>query len=627
MFTVRSSHGRALLSSPLGIINQQRLLLSTTCRRPAAASKRAGDALHQAHGPIAEQLAATTVWDPPRRRSRPRASPDGAETTSTPPKRRRRPASSSAPTGDRTRVNIVSDELCDDIVSYIGPSLERHRGCDILDIYPGAGLWSSKLHDFLQPRSHVLLEPDADLYRPFLQPLLDRPGTTLLPKSGIVWRELTSVLTPEHLPHQAIPDDLNARNDTLLVTANLCFHPKKRFLNFDSMASLVLHQFLDCIRTGGLFQRYGLVRMLIWTRYDDKSSFLPKTIQKRRRQALENDLVCEWVREVCGSEASSSGWYARDAAIDIASQVNTIKRMRAAKLEMPSGREPEGFLEALAMKRAPVPGSQAPQFKRRYHGDLADLQAANSEQGGFADDSDERRTMNTYKWRAVSEARKGEKLLYFSQGIDNIVSLRGSKKATAEELAAAEFAWRMELAESAGSIKDELMTYRHNLHAFSRTPPLLQWDRREYEPMDVQAEEFFPNVHCSLLDVQPRAPHPLLRHMGSKSSRSAEIFDVVMGTLMQQPTQAVGPILDGLWPGASDYILPRWTSVQDPSRGGFVFDLHGAEPAPRLLDARQWEELFELWMEWPFRPEFHDLVGRAHDDLNEEIDDVLSADP
>ena len=173
MFTVRSSHGRPLYS-PLFLINK-RLLSSTTCRRAAAAAP-SNSAIFEPHGPVAEKLAATGVWVPNKRNTR-------ARVAATPVKKRST-KKASTPNGDKSRVNIVSDKLCDDILSYIGPSLERHRGCDIVDLYPGAGEWSSKLNQFLQPRSHVLLEPDADLYRPFLQPLLDQPGTTLLPSGA-----------------------------------------------------------------------------------------------------------------------------------------------------------------------------------------------------------------------------------------------------------------------------------------------------------------------------------------------------------------------------------------------------------------------------------------------------------
>ncbi|KAI1120646.1 hypothetical protein F5Y10DRAFT_257969 [Nemania abortiva] len=614
MFTVRGSHGRALYS-PLLLINQ-RLLFSSTCHRLSAAAKTASNSrfteksVLQPHGPVAEQLAATGVWHVRRTRA---PKPESAT-------KKRRSKKDAPPTGDKGRVNIVNDKLCDDILSYIGPSLERHRGCDILDIYPGAGLWSSKLHEFLQPRSHVLLEPDAELYRPFLQPLLDRPGTNLIPKSGIIWRELSSVLTPEFLPHQVIPDDPDARNDTLLVTANISFHPKKRFQNFDSIASLVLHQFVDAIRTGGLFQRYGLVRMLVWARTDDKLSFLPRNIQRRKRQALENDLVCEWVHEVCGGEAESAGWFVREDAINYASLMATARRMRAAKLTLPPGRETEGFLEVLeairAKKRAPVPGKQPPTFKRPYIETLANLRAADAADDSFAEDLDNVKAINTYQWRANTDGRKAERLLEHMKHLDKIVALhKKAGGATSKKIEENELEWETDVRELPKTFADEFITYRDNLHAFRQTPPLLQWDRRPYEPMTVRAEEFYPNVHCSLLDIQPKALHPLLRQTGPNSNRAADMFEIILSSLMQQAIHPIGPNLDALWPGACDYILPRWKSVQDVARSGFVPHLRYGEPIPRLLDAQQWEELLELWMEWPFRPEFHELVGRMRDDV------------
>lgn len=63
-------------------------------------------------------------------------------------------------------------------MNYYGKSLDIHKGCDILDINPGAGLWSQKLHAYLQPRSHVLMEPSFQRFKTFLDPLLNAPGST-----------------------------------------------------------------------------------------------------------------------------------------------------------------------------------------------------------------------------------------------------------------------------------------------------------------------------------------------------------------------------------------------------------------------------------------------------------------
>ncbi|KLU90871.1 hypothetical protein MAPG_09396 [Magnaporthiopsis poae ATCC 64411] len=178
---------------------------------------------------------------------------------------------------DSARVNIVSEKLCSDVIDYMAPSLERHKGCDIIDLYPGVGLFSTALSDFLQPRSHILMEPDHLAYTPFLQPLLDRPGTVLVPESGVVWSKLSRILTPEFLPHQ-VPRQPGAppeRNDTLLVIANINFSPKKKLGQFASLGNLLLYQFIQSIAPGSLFQKYGLVRMLLWCGIEEKRTLLP----------------------------------------------------------------------------------------------------------------------------------------------------------------------------------------------------------------------------------------------------------------------------------------------------------------------------------------------------------------
>src|ERR1700677_3313119 len=103
------------------------------------------------------------------------------------------------------------------------PSLEKHIGCDIIDLNPGPGVWSSALHDFLKPRTHILMEPDHASYKPLLKPLLDAEGSTykFIPKSGVIWSSLQEALSPELLPCQKTLDHGDSRleepNHTLLL--------------------------------------------------------------------------------------------------------------------------------------------------------------------------------------------------------------------------------------------------------------------------------------------------------------------------------------------------------------------------------------------------------------------------
>ncbi|KAG9983463.1 hypothetical protein KCU98_g6073, partial [Aureobasidium melanogenum] len=75
-------------------------------------------------------------------------------------------------------VDVVSEPLCDQIIDYLGLDLDKHKGCDIIDLHPGACLWSQKIHERLQPRRHLLLEPDERYLDPFIKPLLDQKDST-----------------------------------------------------------------------------------------------------------------------------------------------------------------------------------------------------------------------------------------------------------------------------------------------------------------------------------------------------------------------------------------------------------------------------------------------------------------
>ncbi|KAJ0158115.1 hypothetical protein CTA2_12257, partial [Colletotrichum tanaceti] len=321
-----------------------RRLLTRTISKKAPPTARISKAILQTTTATAEQLAATGIWQTRVDRIK-EAKADKASKEKGAPKTKK----IKGPMGDKARVNIVSEKLCDDIIKYIGPSLERHRGCDLVDINPGAGLWSRQLNDFLEPRSHTLMEPDADLYAPFLRPLLDRPNTQLLEQSGIVWKELSDVLERLESQKEAAracrPEATQERNDTLLVTANLSYYPKKRYRLFGSVTQLVLYQLLNSIRTSSLFQRYGLVRMLVWTGPDEPRKLLPKTIQERRKVGIEAELSCEWVTEVVGRDdkvvSNESAWFLRDRWLELDSARAVAARMKEAGAAIPEGREHE----------------------------------------------------------------------------------------------------------------------------------------------------------------------------------------------------------------------------------------------------------------------------------------------
>ncbi|KAF7541419.1 hypothetical protein G7054_g609 [Neopestalotiopsis clavispora] len=558
-------------------------------------------------GAVAEQLRDTRVWAT-KHASRKKA--DLAYKNVPPPI-----------AGDKTRVNIVSEKLCDDILKYIGKSLEKYKGCDLVDINPGAGLWSRKLNEFLEPRSHVLMETDDELYREFLQPLLKKEGTSLVAKSGIVWKELNSVLNPTYLPHQKPlkrdDDGSNAPNDTLLISVNLTFHPKKKFQAFDSIATLLLHQFMDSIKTASLFHKYGQVRMLVWVRREDKANLLPRLLQKRKRTGSDAELFCQNINEVVGWNGRENGAFTRDTLIDRASAVATLQRMKDAEYTVPKGRETDAHKQAKKdakhPEKVPSPGTVPPVYERAFQVGLKELMASNPRSG-----TKEHRTLKTSTWRNNTALKKAENFHDLHQRGHELSVAKIAGTISDDEIQAKEQVLSTAYERMPVASKSEFTTYRDNLHLWQQDEPILLWDRRTHEPLLGATDEFFPNIEACLLDIIPRPVHHLVRDIGPGSSRAGESFELIQKALWAEPKANIKTALDTVWPGASDWIIPRCPSLHDPKQGGVNIDVKGMELTVRTLSAKQWEEILDQWHLWPFRPEFVDLVSRSLDYTEED---------
>ncbi|KAK2026300.1 S-adenosyl-L-methionine-dependent methyltransferase [Colletotrichum zoysiae] len=622
MFALRRAWEKPLLT--------QRLLVRTAATRGKPPPKRLSKGVLQTKTPTAEKLAKTGLWYTPAELVAENRAAKKAPKGKAKEKTKR-------PLADKARVNIVSEELCDDILKYIGPTLERHRGCDLVDINPGAGVWSTKLHDFLQPRSHLLMEPDADLYQPFLEPLLQRPNTQLLPQSGLLWKELNEALanienqTPRPRDPAAVPE----RNDTLLVTANISFYPKKRYRAFESVTQLILYQLISSIRTGTLFQRYGLVRMLVWTGPDEERSFLAKNVQGRKKSTLDAETACEWLAEVACRDmpldTKGDTWFVRDRWIDVDSARNTEARMKASGITMPEGRKQQitkQLGEQAAAGKGPQAGVELPHLHRPYLAEIKELAQACSD--GALDIKQQKR-LSYLRHQSKRHEEHAANYLDLLKEMKAIAQLRqsigegdGDKAAVEAELAARDRAWNEKVGALGKNYHIDFRLIRDNLHLFQQDPPGLLWDRRPYEPLAVRADEFFPNVECTLLDIQPKAVHPLLLQMGPGTSRAGDYFEMLQRSMLETRAEPVSRSVERLWPGAAEGILPHCPSLHDPARGGSPATGHG-ELCSRVLSDKQWMELIEAFMAWPFRPSYHELIGRLADNDVENADDDSGA--
>ncbi|KFY27498.1 hypothetical protein V493_03454 [Pseudogymnoascus sp. VKM F-4281 (FW-2241)] len=442
--------------------------------------------------------------------------------------------------GDRARQNIISGELCDDIIQRLAPSLEKHKGCDIIDINPGVGLWSSKLHDIVKPRTHILMEPDASTYEPYLEPLVNQKDSTykFLKKSGIIWNNLNKLESDGHLPHQKLypPGDpeLEKPNNTLLVTANLGYWPRRSYIGFPSITTLVIHQLLTATRAHSIFQGYGQIRMLIWMHDHEKRIVLPRLITNRRKSSIETEISCEYIHEVAGRDVDAET-FRREQAIDILSCQRVAPAMAAAGLHTPPHRE--GTLEREA-REAQLDASSAPTIgvHRPYKDELADLEERYA-RGVFPKYYDQveahhkatPEVLDELSRRQTEEFARMQSLRWRLKSMGVVDGIIGTRLDTYEALEAEWVALRAssdpDREAGMARVEERIREWRRSLESTPRTasvavnqrleerrgyrasPAVLAWDRRAMEPLIVKASEFAPAQPMALLDFQPRIYH------------------------------------------------------------------------------------------------------------------------
>ena len=514
--------------------------------------------------------------------------------------------------GDRGRVNIVSQPLVDDIVSYVGREwADRHHGCDLIDLYPGVGVWSTALHDLLQPRSHVLFEPD-DLYKPMLEPLLARPGCKLIPESGIIWSQLRKALSPKHLPHQReqAADEPYTRNDTLLVTANVGFFPKKKWVSHRSIAALTLYQLATLVPMRDLFYKYGLVRILVWCCDDEKMALAPVTMQARVRSSLEAELNTEWIHHVAFVDPSPP-WtptFARTLPLVARSFAKVLERMNKAGLHIPRHRL--GPLEReVADYGLSFVLDEMVQGRRHINTASGTMQELDELKARAAElNSDEQVRMRRLTYQKDVKIRsylKHISLCHEFLGVINTYANEGEERG-----AAAEEEFKNLLAKKLPSYELTAWNVFRDNYLSVEHFPIGYWDKRPYEPLRANPREFFPNVPLSLLDMQPKAPHALMNPFTDSPERPHLAGEVLLKYIFSREGADLDHILSQIWFGAAEAIKEGTPSLRNPAKGGIP--LSGSlSLSARQLTSETFIDMLDAYLKWPFRPTYTELIARV----------------
>ncbi|KAM3422469.1 hypothetical protein BST61_g2817 [Cercospora zeina] len=192
----------------------------------------------------------------------------------------------------QTNPEVVGEQLMVDVLAYLAPTLEQYKGCTLVDIYPGSCRWSQKIHDFLQPKCHLLLEPDTQ-YQEYIDELVNTPHSTYthIALPGAMHLDMSA--TYKHLFQDDGPIPATDRlsdsgpvrtNPSILVIGSLnrMQTVKNRGKLFSgSLASM--YQFCYGALVNGYMHESGPVRMLLWTPEQDRIQFIPERAMYRNK--------------------------------------------------------------------------------------------------------------------------------------------------------------------------------------------------------------------------------------------------------------------------------------------------------------------------------------------------------
>ncbi|KAH7401412.1 hypothetical protein BKA66DRAFT_565054 [Pyrenochaeta sp. MPI-SDFR-AT-0127] len=560
-------------------------------------------------------------------------------------------SASSTWSGVHVRTQIVSPDLCDDVIKYIGHTLEQYKGCDILDINPGAGLWSQKIHEFLQPRSHVLLEPRYEKFETFLAPLLDAPDSkySLVVKDPCDLDTYRTMVNEGAFPHQTPRDPQHPRaqepNNTLLVIGSLVWDPRLPGLGFDSMAKQLFYHFAAAAPSNDLFHAYGLVRTLFWVQHDDFSPMIAESVagmQKANRFLEMTHKMNVIVNAERTHRKIGRGSTGREPQYEIESTIHALKRGRETGMTLPQHRRQNihDFAEEIEKASNGTGISRSFYIQNFLHdqqmagnstvGLLPESFIEHCEQGKlllreYPDIHFERWIMALGKSTAPRPSLSGhpakEPVISFFKRRSMLLNIA---KVKGEVEALADIGEEMYLLECKiidmedGPEKDASMqrlknlddSWQHGVDHIApnyssaplaeiddrlaiRTPPYprLQWDHRPFEPLIMSPSEVWPQNRLSLISSEPIPNAP------SQDPDWLEwAQDFVFG-LYSQPAMAINLSLDKMQHGLSD-IIKDCPSLKDPKRGGRL-QMHHLRV--RMLTMEMIEELVAAYREWPFK--------------------------
>lgn len=521
------------------------------------------------------------------------------------------------------------------MLQRLKPSLEQYIGCTIIDINPGVGIFSKKLHEYLRPRNHVLFEPKQDQYLQFLNPLLDAPGSRYCLRD---WPDEHRWETTNFIREGLMPDaeglggpppTTEHPNNLALIIGNIANwrltvhgHRKGARRSPANYPLLKATDYARKVRLNAQSPNAAPPRMLIWMADSDKHSILPRTAEGRTRTSSILEAYCH-VEEIAG--ARSRPKMRREDALDRRSMARVAERMRRT-----GNQEPKGDQNCPDEARLDLSSTS-----REWHQELRDL-----EEGFRAEKLSQFVGLPPGPLKRIKRGAEGnpertpeyEKMLQLRgvlAGQNREIKMVGElvrKQAEIDrmdlEIATSESIDKdkqesklKELDARIADLKElqakltEKQLYRFmflddDRRAFEMNPPLLMWDRRNAEPLFAKDQDFHQPQELALVDFQvnPNSNIP------PTTSDQNMYYDMLASALLAPKGPTTLRHLNTVGPGAYQALVKNVPSLRDPRKGGRrdIESVRARTMTPEIL-----HDFAVAWDEWPFKPPMADTLAQS----------------
>lgn len=511
------------------------------------------------------------------------------------------------------------------------------------------------------------MEPEMRYYDPFIKPLLDKPGSTYRhtqltgAHAREYWNNYRKALDdPELVGDRPALDRHDPKlrkidTDTLLI-GNLWRRYKiTHVANYADPAPLILQHMTYAAMTNEIFQRRGLVRMLWWAPEGLKSTALPNTVRGRKAFDAALSLGAK-VTEVAGVKRVETTPMAHKSESARAPEMNTfiqnrVKREMAERgHKLPPGREQP--LESPSVKGDEDPHVHNSILKitcktvgdvekaitelRNHAQHLRELLPKLRRGKGMAEDhnaealdkiiQDNMRYEQAYQglmsrsgtWQLHCSLEVRTRMMLILDMDARLVNVEANYAAVAEQFPKAKglSACRekvMKLNEDITDAMQELCgAFSQNrishmlddIISVEATPPMMQRDRRAYEPLQAHIHEFWPHHGLTLLDVVPHE-HDLSSPGIASRVDGARACQDLLRHMFSMAAHSVPSALERVAPNAAQDLIPLAPAVTDARKGG---RMDPNKLMVRNLSQEMIQQLVLAFLDWPFKPSRGELA-------------------